>query len=183
MLKGGIRRPIAGRMDRRAGVWIPSEWCNKISKSSSSRRRRPRGESEAKPLSFSNIFKKNKCIPKKKIKFHCVNGPTVQKISEMPSQKNAEKNVIALGLDYNYKSTESAGKQWTPKDGLKVYFLTVRLRVDFSHENALELVASLRAHKQVKQMLLSIEKENAVGPCTHHVHAIMHTPCTRHPLV
>ena len=67
-----------------------------------------------------------------------------------------------------------AGENWTPKMGLKVYFLTLRLRVDISHEVCLELVASLRAHKHFKQMLLSLEKENAVGPTTHHVHAILH---------
>ena len=90
-------------------------------------------------------------------------------------KKTSENNVIgALGLDYNYNITKMAGKPWTPKDGLKVYFLTVRLRVDFSHENALELIACLRGHKHYKQMLFSMEKENAVGPCTHHVHAIIH---------
>ena len=92
----------------------------------------------------------------------------------MSLQKNTSENVIALGLDYNYNITKMAGKQWTPKDGLKVYFLTVRLKVDFTHEKALELVSCLKAHKHYKQMLLSIEKENAVGPCTHHVHAIIH---------
>ena len=80
---------------------------------------------------------------------------------KMLSEKNAEKNVIdSLGLDYNY-NYKNGGKTWTPKDGLKVYFLTVRLRVDFSHENTLELVSCLKAHKHYKQMLLSVEKENA----------------------
>jgi len=88
-------------------------------------------------------------------------------------EKRGKKNVIALGLDYNY-NYKNGGKTWTPKDGLKVYFLTLRLRVNISHEVCLELVASLKAHKHVKQMLLSLEKENAVGPTTHHVHAIVH---------
>ena len=84
-------------------------------------------------------------------------------------QKNSPKNtpenieIDPLGLDYTYKITKRAGKQWTPEDGLKVYFLTVRLRVDFSHENTLELVTCLKAHKHYKQMLFSMEKENAVG--------------------
>jgi len=93
----------------------------------------------------------------------------------MSSPKKAPENIEIdpLGLDYNYNIKKMAGKQSTPKDVLKVYFLTVRLRVNFSHENALELVTCLKVHKLYKQILFSIEKENAVGPCTHHVHAII----------
>jgi len=44
----------------------------------------------------------------------------------------------SLGLDDNYKMTNSPpnilGETWNVKDGLKIYFLTVRLRVDISHE-------------------------------------------------
>jgi len=90
------------------------------------------------------------------------------------SPKRGKKNVIALGLDYNYKISSSESPKWTPKMGLKVYFLTLRLRVDFSHENCYKLIAALQGQKQFKQMLFSLEKENAVGPCTHHVHAIIH---------
>jgi len=96
-------------------------------------------------------------------------GLTIPPISEKLS---------TLGLDNNYTVTESApnilGEPWNVKEGLKIYFLTIRLRVSISHEVVMELVTCLRAHKHYKQMLLCVEKENATGPCTHHVHAIVH---------
>ena len=65
-------------------------------------------------------------------------------------------------------------KHVSVKEGLKVYFLTINLRVDIFHEVVTELVTCLRGHKHYKQMLLCVEKGNATGPCTHHVHAIVH---------
>jgi len=47
------------------------------------------------------------------------------------------------------------------------------MRVDISPESTQNLVTSLQGRKDYKQMLLCVEKENAVGPCTHHVHAII----------
>jgi len=98
--------------------------------------------------------KKNAFFNKKKVNF-TVSVEQLKKNFTMSTElKTSENSVIgALGLDYNYNITKMAGKNWTPKDGLKVYFLTVRLRVDFSHENALELVASLKAHKRRRSFI------------------------------
>jgi len=57
--------------------------------------------------------------------------------------------------------------------GLRVYFITICLRVDISHDCCSYIVRMLKKHKQYEQMLLCMEKENAVGPCTHHIHSIV----------
>jgi len=75
-----------------------------------------------------------------------------------------------LGLD----ETDKDKNGWAVGDGLKIYFVTVRLSVDVSHEFCKKLVQGFRDHKHYKQMLFSVEKENAVGPCTHHIHAVVH---------
>ena len=75
-----------------------------------------------------------------------------------------------LGLDDKAKDKNG----WSVGDGLKIYFVTVRLRVDVSRECCENLVKGFCDHKHYKQMLFSVEKENAVGPCTHHIHAVVH---------
>jgi len=121
------------------------------------------------PTKNTNKMQKSLCLGTESSKSKMSPTLTIPNISEKLSP---------LGLDNNYKVTESApkilGVQWNVKNGLKIYFLTIRLRVSISHEVVTELVTCLRTHKHYKQMLLRVEKENATGPCTHHVHAIVH---------
>jgi len=76
-----------------------------------------------------------------------------------------------LGLDDH---DNDKGPEWTVNDGLRVYFVTIRLRVDISPECVSYIMEMLEKHKQYEQMLLCVEKENAAGPCTHHMHALVH---------
>jgi len=48
-----------------------------------------------------------------------------------------------------------------------------RLRVNMSHDCCSYIVKMLKKHKQFQQMLLCMEKENAAGPCTHHLHSLV----------
>jgi len=94
--------------------------------------------------------------------FKMASGLTIPTIS-VPSSP--------LGLDDNDNDN---GSEWTVNDGLRVYFITIRLRVDMSHECCSYIMKMLQKHKLMEQMLLCLEKENAAGPCTHHLHSLVH---------
>jgi len=76
--------------------------------------------------------------------------------NNVPPAEHSEKISMssALGLEDKDNKTNPPpnilGATWDVKEGLKVYFLTIRLRVDISHEVVTELVTCLRGHKHYK---------------------------------
>jgi len=61
-------------------------------------------------------------------------------------------------------------RYYTGNNRLNMYFSTIRLRCDISHDCCLHIIRMLKQQKLYKQMLFCVEKKNTAGPCTHHIH-------------